>query len=58
MAVATPICSSVDARISISSVKSLNRAKFFTRVTSARSSTGFVRKSSAPASSPRNRSLG
>ena len=49
---AKPICSSVEARISISSVSILSRARFLTRLTSATSSTGLVRKSSAPASSP------
>ena len=45
-----PICRPVEARISISSVSILRRARFFTRVTSAISSTGLVRKSSAPLS--------
>ena len=44
--------------MSISSVSSLSRARFFTRVISAMSSTGLVRKSSAPASSPLTRSAG
>jgi hypothetical protein len=55
---AKPICSSVEARISISSVSILSRARFLTRVISAMSSTGLVRKSSAPASSPFTRSDG
>ena len=58
MVAAKPICSSVEARISISSVSILSRARFFTRVMSAMSSTGLVRKSSAPASSPFTRSEG
>jgi hypothetical protein len=52
---AKPICSSVEACISISSVKSLSRAKFLTRVVRASPSIGFVRKSSAPTSSPLTR---
>jgi hypothetical protein len=55
---AKPICSSVVARISISSVSIFSRARFFTRVMSGMSSTGLVRKSSAPASSPFTRSEG
>ena len=39
--------------MSISSVKVLSRARFFTRVISAISSTGLVRKSSAPPCRPR-----
>ena len=48
-----PVWRPVRARISISSVSILRRARFLTRVTSAISSTGLVRKSSAPPSSPR-----
>ena len=53
-----PICLAGAARIIISSLSTLRRARFLTRVTSAMSSTGLVRKSSAPASSPCTLSAG
>ena len=48
----------VAARIISSSVSIFSRTRLFTRVISAMSLTGLVRKSSAPASSPATRSRG
>src|SRR5581483_8928311 len=54
----TPISSEVMARMRSSSVIILRRVRERTRAISTRSETGLVRKSSAPASSPRTRSAG
>src|SRR3954470_2096344 len=53
-----PISSEVMARMRNSSVIILSRVSERTRAISTTSDTGFVRKSSAPASSPRTRSAG
>ena len=53
-----PISFEVTARMRSSSVIIFSRASERTRATSATSDTGLVRKSSAPASSPRTRSDG
>src|SRR5712671_2107341 len=54
----TPISSEVRARMRSSSVIIFNRVSERTRALSTTSDTGLVRKSSAPASSPRTRSAG
>src|ERR1700742_3064098 len=54
----TPISSEVMARMRSSSVIILSRVSERTRAISTMSETGLVRKSSAPASSPRTRSAG
>src|SRR5947199_1497682 len=54
----TPISSEVMARMRSSSVIIFNRVRERTRAISTTSDTGLVRKSSAPASSPRTRSAG
>src|ERR1700710_773894 len=54
----TPISSEVMARMRSSSVIIFNRVSDRTRAISTTSDTGFVKKSSAPASSPRTRSEG
>src|SRR3954451_19899999 len=54
----TPISSEVMARMRNSSVIIFNRVSERTRAISTTSDTGLVRKSSAPASSPRTRSVG
>ncbi len=54
----TPISSEVSARIRSSSVIIFSRVSERTRAISTMSVTGLVRKSSAPASSPRTRSAG
>jgi hypothetical protein len=51
-----PMSRVVDARSRSSSVSIFSRTRLLTRVISCRSLTGLVRKSSAPASSPRTRS--
>ena len=51
-----PMLRVVAARSRNSSVSIFSRTRLFTRVISCRSFTGLVRKSSAPASSPRTRS--
>ena len=53
-----PISREVTARMRSSSVTILSRASERTRAISASSGIGLVRKSSAPASSPRTRSEG
>ena len=53
-----PISREVTARMRSSSVTIFSRTSERTRASSARSETGLVRKSSAPASSPRTRSDG